>query len=369
MINWVLWHFVKKEFAQLRRDPRMLWIAVCAPIIQLIIFGYIATLEVKHVSTAVLDENRSFYSRTYLESLKNSGYFDVNYQAKSLKELKELIDGGQVKVAFYLPRDFSKKIVRKQPVTVQAIIDGENSSSATIIQGYINQINLQNLYRYYPYLASFNPFSLETRVFFNPELKSVYFMIPAIFALILMIESMTLTSFSIVKEKEKGTMEQLMVTPIRPYELILGKLIPTSIIALLDNLLVFFVATLWFKVPVRGSILLFFGLGAIFLATGLGLGIFISTISQNQRQAMMSAIFVLSPSMILSGFIFPIANMPRLIQAITYLIPARYFLVIVRGIFLKGIGINFLWKEALSLIIFGSIVLGLSIARFRKKIE
>jgi ABC-2 type transport system permease protein len=210
---------------------------------------------------------------------------------------------------------------------------------------------------------------LQTRVWYNPELKSVNFMVPAIFALIIMIESIILTSASIIKEKERGTMEMLISTPLRPYELILGKLLPSVIVAYFDIALAFLLAVLWFRVPMQGSIPLFFGLGGIFLLTGLGLGVFISTISSSQRQAMMATLFVLIPSFIISGFIFPIANMPKFIQPLTYLIPVRYFLVIVRGIFLKGVGLKYLWNEVWPLLIFGAVLLALSILRFRKRIE
>ncbi len=357
-----LFHFIKKEFKQLMRDPRMIYVAIFAPVVQLILLGYVASTDIKHVSTAVFDQDRSFYSRTYVESFKNSGYFDINYYAKNDKEVACLLDSGRAKLALHIPPDFGKKLVRGKPVDVQAILDGENSSAATIISGYINQINFQHAEL--PEL-----FELQTRVWYNPEMKSVYFMVPAIFALILTVITMLLTAFSIVKEKERGTLEQLVVSPLHPYELILGKLLPFTIVAFLDITLVFLVATLWFKVPMHGSLILFFTLGAIFLTTGLGLGVFISTISHNQRQAMMSALFVLIPSFVLSGFIFPITNMPKIIQAVTYLIPVRYFLVIVRGIFLKGIGMKYLWREVWPLILFGSIILTLSIVRFRKKIE
>lgn len=361
-----LFHFIKKEFIQLMRDPRMLYVAILAPVIQLLLLGYVASTDIKHVATAVYDQDKSFYSRTYVESFKNSGYFDINYYVESDKQVTEMLDSGRAKVALHIPPEFGRKIVRGDPVDVQVILDGENSSSATIISGYINQINFENATTI---LRQRLPLNLETRVWYNPEMKSVNFMVPAVFALILTIISMLLTAFSIVKEKESGTMEQLIVTPLRPYELILGKLLPFTIVALLDITLVFLVATLWFKVPMHGSVILLFTLGAIFLTTGLGLGVFISTISHNQRQAMMSALFVIIPSMILSGFIFPIANMPRIIQAVTYLIPVRYFLVIVRGIFLKGIGMKYLWPEVWPMALIGAILLAVSILRFRKRID
>jgi ABC-2 type transport system permease protein len=215
----------------------------------------------------------------------------------------------------------------------------------------------------------FTPFSLETRLWYNPDLKSLYFMVPAIFAQILMMISMMLTMFSVVKEKEKGTIEQLMVTPLMPYELILGKLIPPMFVAFADSIFAFLVAILWFRVPIHGSALLLFVLGIIFSITGLGIGLFISTISRTQRQAILTNSLIMSPQFILSGFIFPIASMPVLVQIFTHLIPLRYFLIIVRGVFLKGIGMKYLWSEVWPMVFFSSVILALSVSRFRKKLE
>jgi ABC-2 type transport system permease protein len=372
-----LFHFIKKEFIQLMRDPRMLYVAIFAPVVQLLLLGYVASTDIRHIPTAVFDQDKSAQSRTYVESFKNSGYFDLDYYVASDKQVAELLDSGRAKAALHIPPDFGRGIVRGEPVAVQAILDGQNSSSAAIISGYLNQINFENVSQILSNRLSWLGLSqarldrleLQTRVWYNPEMKSVNFMVPAVFALILTIISMLLTAFSIVKEKESGTMEQLVVTPLKPYELILGKLLPFSIVAFLDITLVFLVATLWFRVPMHGSAPLLFALGAIFLTAGLGLGVFISTISRNQRQAMMSALFVVIPSMILSGFIFPIANMPGIIQAATYLIPVTYFLAIVRGIFLKGIGLKYLWPQVWPMALIGVILLAVSILRFRKRIE
>lgn len=372
-----LWHFIRKEILQLLRDPRLLVIAIMVPIIQLLLLGYVATTDIKHVRTAVFDEDRSYYSRAYLQSFENSGYFNFRYQLNSDKKIGPLLDGGYAQLALHVPADFGQRVVRGQGANVQALLDGTNASAATIIQGYISQISFnysraitaERMRRRGLSPANLDLLDLQTRIWYNPELKSVNFMVPAIFALIIMIESMILTSASIIKEKEKGTMEMLIVTPLRPYELILGKLLPTVIVAYLDIALAFLIAVLWFQVPVQGSIPLFFVLSGIFLLTGLGMGIFISTISYSQRQSIMAVLFVLIPSFIISGFIFPIANMPRVIQPITYLIPVRYYLVIVRGIFLKGNGMKYLWEEVWPLSIFAVILLTLSIFRFRKRIE
>ena len=372
-----LFHFVKKEFIQLRRDPRMLLIALLAPIIQLIGFGYIASTDIKNVDTAVFDEDKTYYSRQYINSFKNSGYFNLKHFVLSKQQVDCLMDSNQAKLAIHIPLNFGKKIARGEKVDVLALLDGTNSSSATIILGYINQINFERaqvilkerLSRNGIDLANLSLFDLQTRIWYNAQLKSVNFMVPAILAQLLLIISMVLTTSSIIKEREKGTMEMLVVTPLKPYELILGKLLPFSIVAFIDFILVFLVATLWFRVPMRGSILLLFVLGAIFLLVGLGLGLFISTTARSQRQATMINFLVMAPAFMLSGFIFPIANMPRLIQTITHIIPLRYFLVIVRDIFLKGSGMRYLYKEVWPLVLFGSIILTLSILRFRKKIE
>jgi ABC-2 type transport system permease protein len=372
-----LFHFIKKEFIQLRRDPRMLFIALAAPIIQLIALGYIASTDIKNVETAVFDEDKSHYSRQYLEEFKNSGYFNLKYYASSKKDVDFMIDSGRAKLAVHIPVNFGRKIARGESADVLAVLDGTNSSSATIILNYISQINFERaqviskerLSRHGIDLKNLSLFDLQTRVWYNPELKSVNFMVPAIFAQLLLIISMILTTSSIIKERERGTMEMLVVTPLKPYELILGKLLPFSLVAFIDLILVFLVATLWFKVPMRGNVLLLTVLGAIFLMVGLGLGVFISTTARTQRQAAMVNFLVMAPAFILSGFIFPIANMPRIIQLVTYLIPLRYFLVIVRDIFLKGSGMRYLYKEVWPLILFGSIILTLSILRFHKKIE
>jgi ABC-2 type transport system permease protein len=377
MLDSRLYHFIKKEFIQLMRDPRMLFIALMAPVIQLTIFGYIASTDINHISTAVLDEDKTAYSRNYLQSFKNSGYFDLNYYVNKPQQTTSLLDSGQAKLGLRIPRGFGRQIVRGDTASVQAVIDGSNSSTAAIIQGYINQINFgqvekllrEKIEKAGGSVRSLEPMIVNSRIWYNPDLKSINFMVPAIFAQILMIISMVLTSAAIIKEKERGTLEMLAVTPLKSYELILGKLLPFVIIALFDLVLVFLVATLWFNVQIKGSVFDLFWLGSIFMLTGLGLGVFISTVSQTQRQAMMTVIFIIMPQIIISGFIFPIANMPRIIQLITYLIPLRYFLEIVRNIFLKGVGIKYLWNDAWPMIVFGVVILSLSIMRFRKKID
>jgi ABC-2 type transport system permease protein len=371
-----LFHFIKKEFLQLSRDPRLVFLALLAPVIQLILFGYVASTDINHLSTVVLDRDNSVYSRAYLQSFKNSGYFDFNYYAQSPEQVRSLLDSGRAKLGLSLPVDFGRKLVRGETVGVQAVIDGSNASTAGIIQGYISQINfgraqtlLQSRLARTGRPINLRLVNLETRIWYNPDLKSVNYMVPGVFASILMLISMILTSASIIKEKERGTMEMLSVTPLRPAELILGKLIPYALVAFFDMVLVFLVATLWFGVQLKGSVLELFLLGFIFMLTGLGLGVFLSIVSQTQRQAMMTTVFLIMPQIILSGFIFPIANMPKLIQLVTYIIPLRYFLEIVRSVFLKGVGVKYLWHDIWPLVVFGVAILSLSVLRFRKKIE
>ncbi|MBN2057892.1 MAG: ABC transporter permease [Candidatus Saganbacteria bacterium] len=372
-----LFHFMKKEFLQLTRDPRMLAVALIAPAIQLLILGYVASTDIKHVPTAVFDESRTYYSREYLASFTNSGYFDLNYYVNDIKELTALIDGGEAKLGLHIPPDFGQKLVNDQGTAVQALIDGTNSSTASIVQGYASQINFNNANAILEQRLAKTGLSasgselldVQQRIWYNPELKSINFMVPAVFAQVLMIISMILSASSIVKEKESGTMEMLAVTPLKPYELILGKLLPFAIVAFIQIALVYLVADFWFSVPLKGSIFLLFGLGGLFMMTGLGMGLFISTVSQTQRQALMTNNLILAPQMTLSGFIFPIANMPWFIQLLTYFIPVRYFLVIVRDIFLKGTGLNYLWPQVWPMTLIGVLLLAFSILRFKKKLE
>ncbi|MBU0573528.1 MAG: ABC transporter permease, partial [Candidatus Margulisbacteria bacterium] len=348
-----IFHLIRKEFRQFFRDPRMIYIALIAPAVQIMLFGYTASTDIKNISTAVYDQDMTRASRAYVESISNSGYFKIKKYVSSLDELKEQLDSGQAKFALNIPRNFEAKQNNSQTADLLAIIDGSNSTVATVASGYINQItfdqtfdNLASKLATYGIkrndLLLLNP---QIRIFYNPELKSTYYMVPAILALILTIQSMLLTAFSIVKERATGTLEQLMVTPLKRWEIIFSKIIPYAIVTMVDVVIITLLTTLWFRVPLHGSFLLLFVLSGAFALSGLGLGVFISTISQNEQQSLMTALFVLIPSIILSGFVFPIANMPLPVQIITYLIPVRYYLVIVRGIFLKGIGIEYLWHQ------------------------
>ncbi len=369
-------HLIRKEFLQLRRDPEMLRVIFIAPVMQILILGYAANLDVVTINTVVCDMDRTPISRDFLERFSHSDDFTLDRFVDRTEDIDALIDGGHDTMAIVIPRDFGDKILAGESVEVQLIADGTDTiastqglAAAALIAGrYSENVLLKKLSRVSPRAAP-GRIDPRVRVWYNPDLKSRNFMIPGVLGMLLMVVTMMLTSMGLVKEKEIGTMEQLIVTPIRAYQLILGKLIPFVIIGFIEAVLTVLVATFWFDIPVRGSIPLLFGLCGIYLLTTLGLGLFVSTVSRTQQQAMMAAsFFVMMPMIILSGFVFPIENMPRPIQYVTYLLPLRYFFVILRGIFLKGAGIDHLWPQALALLTFGAAILTLSIMRFQKKL-
>jgi ABC-2 type transport system permease protein len=368
-----LWTLVRKEFIQIRRDRRILPILVIMPVLQLVILGYAVSSDIKHLGTAVCDLDRTPQSRALIDRFATSGYFDIGYMVSDDRQIKPLVDAGKVRVGLVIPPRFAAKLARQETAVIQLLLDGTDSNTATVAQGYVTQVvNAEAtrilVERLGPKALAPTAVELTVRVWFNPDLKSVNFMVPGVVALILTIVTMTMTATAIVKEKERGTIEQLIVSPIRPVQLMLGKAIPFIIIAYADILLVVLVGLLWFRVPIAGSFSLLLLLSGLFIMTTLGLGLLISTVSQTQQQAMMLGFFANPPFMLLSGFIFPIASMPEPMQYLTYLIPLRYFLVIIRGIFLKGVGLDVLWPQALALAAFGVAVLGLSALRFQKRL-
>lgn len=372
----VIAEIIRKEFYQIRQDKRMLGISIVAPLLQVILLGYAATTDIRSVDLVVFDMDRTADSREFIRRFTTSGYFIEKYHAVRESDIDQYIEQGKAVIALTLPKGFGRDITGGRSAQVQIVLDGSDASTANTLLGYANQIISQ-------YSQSVRPdFSLmlksagagrvlpEPRVWFNPDLVSSNYMVPGVVALVLMIITTTLTSLGIVKEKEVGTLEQLMVTPIKPYQLILGKLLPFTVIGFVDVLIVLGVAYYWFHVPLLGSLWLLFALSALFILNTLGLGLFVSTIAKSQQQAMLIAqFFIFMPMIFISGFAFPIANMPEIIQYFTYIIPLRYFLEIVRGIFLKGLGIDDLWPQAFALLAFGSAILTLSVLRFRKKLE
>ncbi len=369
-------HIIHKEFIQLRRDRRMFFIVFFSPVLQLFLLGYAANLDIRDIPVVFCDLDATRISRDFIAQFPASGYFSLQATVDRIKDVDQYIDRGKASLAIILPKGMGRRLAGRESVRVQVIVDGAESQSAIVGLNYATmiglkysrQILLQRL-RSASFGLSIPRVEPEVRVWYNPELRSRNFMIPGVLAMVLMIITMMLTSLGIVKEKELGTMEQLIVTPVRSHELILGKLLPFFLIGLVEITVVVAVAIFGFGVPVKGSVWLLFGLSPIFMLTTLGLGLFISTISRNQQQAMLTTSFFIIPQIILSGFVFPIENMPRLIQALTYIVPLRYFLVIIRGLFLKAVGLNALWDETAALLVFGLAILGLSILRFRKTLE
>jgi ABC-2 type transport system permease protein len=371
---------VLKEFLELRQNPRLFGIVIVAPIIQLAMLGYAATTDVKDVPVVVADGDRSPQSRDLIARFDASRNFTVIDTVTTVREVDPYLQRGQAWIALAIPQGYAELIRERRPATVQVVADGSDSNSTTVALGYATALvgeyaagiaaDASGASGSATAAAAGGPgIDLRIRVWFNPQLESRFFMIPGVLALLLLLVTANLAAMAVVREKELGTLEQLNVTPLRRWELIVGKLLPYGVIALIDVLLVTAVAVFWFEVPLRGSFLLLLSMSLLYVICTLGLGLFISTISDTQQQAMMTAtFFFLTPMIYLSGFIFPIENMPRVIQYATYLIPLRYFLVIVRGIFLKGIGLDLLWPQAAALAAWGAVVLGLAVMRSRKRI-
>jgi ABC-2 type transport system permease protein len=370
---------VLKELLELRQDPRLFAIVIVAPIIQLAMLGYAATTDVKDVPVIVADGDRSPQSRSLIAQFDASPNFTVIGTVTTVREVDSYLQRGQAWIALAIPQGYGRSLQDQQQVAVQVVADGSDSNSTTVALGYATALVGEYAAALVEGAGSGGPaaatgvagaagIDLRIRVWFNPQLESRFFMIPGVLALLLLLVTANLAAMAIVREKELGTLEQLNVTPLRRWELIVGKLLPYGLIALIDVLLVTAVAVFWFEVPLRGSFALLLAMSVVYVVCTLGLGLFISTISDTQQQAMMTAtFFFLTPMIYLSGFIFPIENMPRVIQYATYLIPLRYFLVIVRGIFLKGIGLDLLWPQAAALTAWGAVVLALAVARSRKR--
>jgi drug efflux transport system permease protein len=372
-IRFLVW----KELIELRRDPRLFVILILAPILQLFLLAYAATTDVRDVPVVIADADRSTESRDLIARFNASPIFSLAGLVTSADDVDRYLESGDAWIAVAIPAGYGKTMASRQPGTVQIIADGSDANSAGVSLGYATNL----IASYGQEIASRRSLesggegqirvgSLEprVRVWFNPRLQSRDFMIPGIVALLLLLVTTNLSAMGIVRERELGTLEQLNVTPLRRWELIVGKLLPYGLVGLVDVVLVLSVAIFWFEVPMRGSFILLFAMTLLYLLTTLGLGLFVSTISSTQQQAMMTSVFFLMmPMVLLSGFVFPIENMPAAIQPFTYLIPLRYFLVILRSIFLKGVGLETLWPQALALGGWGVTILLLAIARSTKR--
>ncbi len=372
---------IKKEFLQTLREPGMRVVLLVPPIIQLIIFGYAVNLDVENSPIAWMDQDRTPESRELLADFEGSSRFRVTHIPAGEEEIQGLLDRSAVQAVVRVFAGFGRDIRRGQRTQVQILVDGTNSNSATIISSSASQVVARyaaRIQRRYPTSGRMvsHPgsvrgplLSAESRIWFNVDLKSQNYFVPGVVVNIIALVTMMLTSMAIVREKEIGTMEQLMVTPIRPMELMLGKTLPFAAVGLLEVLLVTGAALLIFRIPFRGSMLLLLGCAAAFLLTTLGSGLLISTVSSTQQQATMATIFFFIPAFMLSGFAFPIHSMPLAVQYLTYLNPVRYFMEIVRGIFLKGIGLTVLWPQVMALLVIGTTLVGLSVLRFHKRLD
>ena len=363
-------HLVRKEFLELRRDPRLFGIVIMAPILQLTVLGYAASTDVRNVPVVVVDADRSTESRDLIARFEASQNFVVLDTLGSARDIDAWLDDGRAWMALSIPAEYGERIRAGHQTTVQVVADGTDANSTNVALGYAGAL-IAAYGRERAVLAgtaSATPLvTADIRVWYNPSLESRDFMIPGILALVLLVVTTNLSSMAIVREKEVGTLEKLNVTPLARWELIAGKLLPYAVIGMLDVLLVLVVALFWFEVPMRGSFVLLMALSLVYLLSTLGLGLFVSTISSTQQQAMITtSFFFLLPMIFLSGFIFPIENMPAVIQPVTYLIPLRYFLVILRGIFLKGVGLEILWPQALALLAWGLAVLSLATLRSKR---
>jgi ABC-2 type transport system permease protein len=363
-----------KEFIQIFRDPRSRNIVFIMPIFQMVIFGYAVTTDVRHVATAVYDLDNSVASREVVARFLHSGYFDIETFVTREEQIKELLDHGKVQALIRLNKGFEENLRAGRPGVMQLIVDGTDSNTAAIVLNYsgkiVSQYSQELLIQRFLRLPGagqkLSPVNLQNRAWFNENLESRNYYVPGVIALLVMLITLLLTSMAIVREKEIGTIEQIMVTPITPKEFILGKTLPFALISLVDVILITLVGVFWFEVPIRGSLGLLFLATCLYLMTTLGLGLFISTVSRTQQQAMMSAFFFQFPAVLLSGFVFPIANMPEVVQWLTCLNPLRYFLVIIRGIFLKGVGLAVLWPHLAALALMGLVIFWLSSRRFKK---
>jgi len=362
---------VRKEFQQLRRDRKMRGMVILAPIFQILILGYAADMDVRAVPTVVSDGDRSAQSRALARAFESSGSFLLVGLAENAREAESRLETGSAEIGLIIPPGFGAELLRGGTPSVQLLVDGSRSNTAAVAMAYSQSITEDFSRDYSPGAARLSlPVEARTRIWYNPEMKSRPFMIPGVFALLVMVFTIILTSLAIVKEKEIGTLEQLIVTPLRKAELIAGKLIPFVAIGLVLVSFALGACALFFGIVPRGSIALLFLLTLILILSTLGIGLFVSTLARTQQQAMMYAIFFfMFPMMILSGFAFPIANMPAPIRALTYLMPLRYYMVIVRGIFLKGSDLSVLWTQALPMLVLGAAYIGFSVARFRKQLE
>lgn len=367
----------RKEWTQLFRDPRSLIVIVVQPMVLLILYGYAMDLDLKNVALAVYDQDRSAASRALVRGVDESPYFDVRGRVSDPRQIEDALDRGLVRFILVIPAGFERDLAAGRPAAVQALFDGADANTAGIALGYTQALLIEEAHRLVQEARQRRPVSVQavgldvrTTVLYNPALDSTFFLVPGLIAVILSMLSALLTSGTIVRERERGTLEQLVASPLHPTELMLGKLLPYVFLSLFDLLLVMGMGWLLFGVWPQGSVLTLLGLTLLFLPCALGLGMLISTIARTQQMALVAAfVATVLPSILLSGFVFSRQNMPQVLQLLSQLIPATHYLLIIRGIYLKGVGLAVLWPQALILLVFSGIVVALSSKRFTKRLE
>jgi drug efflux transport system permease protein len=374
-----LWAIARKEFIQIRRDRATIYMVFIFPLMMLILYGFGIRYDVKSVPMAIFDQDGTQTSRQYIERFERSPYFTVQRYAHSYSELESGINRGTTRIGVVIPPNFSERLSSNREAVVQLLVDGADNNTATIAMSYASAISrtystgivmqqleavLRNMNLPVPAV------SVEPRIWFNPDLESVQFIVPGIIAVIMMIVGTVLTAVTIVKEKEQGTIEQIVSSPVKKYELMIGKTVPYAVLAYVDFLIIVVASYLMFGIHIKGSILLLLVTAFFYLIGVLGIGILVSTVTQTQISAMFAAIMAsMLPSILLSGFIFPIRQMPAALQALTLVVPARYFIEILRDIYLKGLGLESFWKETLYIMVFGVVMIALAAHRFKKKLD
>jgi len=375
-MNLRLVSLIRKEFIQILRDPRTLMLIIVMPIVQLFLLGYAATTDIKNISLAVWDQSQTYQSRALLDAFRGADYFRINYYVGSAEEYRNLIERGQARAALIIPPDYDSRLMDRD-AQVSMVLDGSDAtvggtalSAARLIgQAYSTSILSQQNTLSGHAVAITPPVEVRTQVWYNPDLVSAYFNIPGVIGMILSFITALLTASAIVRERERGTIEQLIVTPIRSWELIVGKILPYVILAFVNVLEVLIIGHWWFKVPVRGDLGLILLLSGLFVLSSLGIGLFASTVANTQQEAILTVMMTILPSIFLSGFFFPIDAMPKFLQIVSYIVPLRYYLVIIRALLLKGVGVGALQNEIIALAIFAIVIMGAASARFRKRLD
>jgi ABC-2 type transport system permease protein len=377
MFNTRLLSIIRKEFIQIFRDKRTLVLALVFPVVQLFLLGYAATNDVRNVPLAVFDQDRGPAARALLDAFRSADYFRLTYDVNSEAEIRALIDRGDAKAGLVIPPDYDQQLNGAGTGQVAFVLDGSDPTVAStalaaaqqIAQSFATSILSDRLAQRGQPASLTLPIDLRTQVWYNPDMTSAYFMVPALVGMILQTLTSILTAGAVVREHERGTIEQLIVTPIRPWELVVGKLAPFVILALTNTVTVLAIGAWWFKVPVRGDLLLIAGASCLFLVSGLGIGLLASTLANTQQEAVLTVFMTILPSIFLSGFFFPLEAMPPVLQAVSYLVPLRYYLVAIRALMLKGVGIVALQNELIALAIFGAVIMTIAALRVRKRLD